>query len=71
MRPVFELPQILVSIGMTPMDGSSPGNYLKSYHVMLDGSVLGWVPDKETDNFIDQLRLLKVKQIHQVHESLI
>lgn len=68
-----DIPKILVSIGMCdasykPQDVSI--GFM--YHVILDGRIVGYIPDSFTEMFILKLRILKVqgKQVNTIHINL-
>lgn len=69
---VANIPSILVSLGMLPLNGMRTIvlNHNKHYVVLLDGRVLGHVEKSEASRLVDKLRMLKIagKRVPQMLE---
>ncbi|XP_046384519.1 DNA-directed RNA polymerase I subunit RPA2 [Ischnura elegans] len=59
---IKELPNVLISLGMLPL-GHGPYPRVPLLEVMLDGCLLGFIPDEKALTFESQLRMLKVAGI--------
>ncbi|KAH6940188.1 hypothetical protein HPB50_026310 [Hyalomma asiaticum] len=67
--PTSHLPSLLVGLGMAPLDGLRP-NVAKSYIVVLDGRVLGYVEDSSVGNLVTSLRTMKACGLEKVPQTL-
>ncbi|XP_077978209.1 DNA-directed RNA polymerase I subunit RPA2-like [Glandiceps talaboti] len=63
---IVQLPRLLCSFGMTPLDSPPPTNYADCYEVLLDGCVLGRVAMDSASDFVNKMRVLKVRGKQQV-----
>ena len=57
-----ELPQVLVNLGMTPLAEAGAKLLKSSYHVLLNGKLMGYIPRNAAARIADKLRALKVNQ---------
>jgi len=68
------LPKLLCSLGMTSCNAPLPPSPTdldaqssdRWYEVMLDGRLLGWLPDDRAPIVANTLRLMKVKSLEKV-----
>jgi len=63
------MPALLCSFGMTPYDEDGIAALIPTadcYTVLLDGKVMGRIPDSEAKHFVSQLRHRKVHKADNV-----
>ena len=54
--------QVLADLGMIPIENTLAKVAPTTYHVLLDGKVLGFVAKKDASRIVDKLRILKIKK---------
>jgi DNA-directed RNA polymerase I subunit RPA2 len=54
------LPEILTTLGMVPVDSPTPPLEVKYYNVLLDGRLVGYLPEDTADELVNTLRMLKL-----------
>ncbi|XP_070550165.1 DNA-directed RNA polymerase I subunit RPA2-like [Ptychodera flava] len=64
------LNRLLCSLGMTSLESPPPTSASLCYEVVLDGCVLGRVSKETASEFVDKLRLLKVKGEQRVPSAM-
>ncbi|XP_035705824.1 DNA-directed RNA polymerase I subunit RPA2 isoform X2 [Folsomia candida] len=52
---------LLISFGMTPIGQDCPCPIKECYKVILDGKILGYIPDEVAKKVVDKMRLMKIK----------
>lgn len=52
---------VLVSLGMSPIGQNCPYPIKGCYRVILDGKILGYVPDLDAIKIVDKMRLMKIE----------
>ena len=57
-----KIAQVLADLGMIPMENTLAKVSPTTYHVLLDGKVLGFVAKKDAPRIVDKLRILKIKK---------
>ncbi|XP_030303816.1 DNA-directed RNA polymerase I subunit RPA2 isoform X2 [Calypte anna] len=62
MVPVTDIPPLLCSLGVTPIDATPSKPYVECYSVVLDGSVVGWVECELAPEIAETLRRFKITQ---------
>lgn len=55
-----KIPEVLTSLGMSPIDQACPYLTKDCSRVVLDGRVLGFILDCDAKKIVDRLRLMKV-----------
>ncbi|XP_055386026.1 DNA-directed RNA polymerase I subunit RPA2 [Condylostylus longicornis] len=60
---VKEIPKILTDLGMIPVSSHLSELDLKTYTVMLEGKILGYISQTHSSKIIDNLRYLKVENV--------
>uniref|UniRef100_A0A224XGY9 DNA-directed RNA polymerase subunit beta n=1 Tax=Panstrongylus lignarius TaxID=156445 RepID=A0A224XGY9_9HEMI len=58
---ISKLPEILTSLGMQPIDGIGMVAASKCYTTMLDGKIIGRVPQNIAGRVVDKLRIYKIR----------
>ena len=59
---------LLQNLGMLSCAAMMPLSADNYYSVLLNGQLLGYIPDKKAKNIADQLRRMKVKQLNEVNK---
>uniref|UniRef100_A0A8C0U105 DNA-directed RNA polymerase subunit beta n=1 Tax=Cyanistes caeruleus TaxID=156563 RepID=A0A8C0U105_CYACU len=62
MVPVTDIPPLLCSLGVTPIDAAPSQPYSECYRVVLDGSMVGWVERELAPEIAETLRHFKITQ---------
>ena len=56
------IPQLLVDFGMLPIESTEPLPKKSLFSVQLNGRVMGYISEKESQDFTNRLRMIKVRE---------